>query len=225
MKKQPFVLVEFLIAFTLFSLVATTLFGVYAYTNYTNEQLRKIERKNEAIRYAHIKLQNLFCSLEGKGHNEKDIFYTTDTHASPKESGTSLVFLCQNEGDRDHGFAATFLAKLFYDSSAKMLSCAEWPDPHKFPPGEGTITRMRIMPILDKVESVQFSFWLAPSVGDQLGNTPFRQDELGVWLDEWKKEYKIMPTLMRIKIVRTGSPDPISFHFVVSENIGAIAST
>jgi hypothetical protein len=191
-KKQAFSLVEAVIAMVLFSLVATSLFGLYRYHSALTKKLSAYKEKSELHLRAYARLEYIFSKLIYK--TEKCHSFFTPDKKAPFEhhSSQGLIFTFNNATDREEGFSYDVLARLALTQN-KELTLFIWPNPTQ---KLSKPQNVRKEVLLQNVERIQLEFWHPKMNKD----SKLPKEEQGRWVQEWKREYKIRPLLTRLTL-------------------------
>ncbi len=196
-KRRSFSLIELIIACSLVGCV----FAVFASTMwYSIRYEALIEKKTAHFGYLHMQAARLKGVLLQSiyGNDSKFCFYSQEGE-SKEEVGTSLVFTFHAGVDPDPDFSNVNVGKLFLDRE-KNLVFASWPDPKLY---EKSPPPLRKEILFHNVASctMRFFSYKPPVEPGKVAN----QEEKGVWLTEWKKEYKAQPQL--VEVLLTFAPE------------------
>ena len=215
-KSRSFSLVEALVAMALFSLVISTLFGLFWHNVRISDELNKLKKNSEKVRRAHSRMQNIFSKLIFKSA-QCHAFYSPSKNAGSKyDQGQSIIFTFDNGVDREEGFSYDVVARLYLDTDNK-LSLAIWPNPTL---KQSKPENIHKEVLLDGVESMNLEFWKVAA-----SKTKVPKDKLEKWISEWEKEYEDVPTLIKITLrYQSGKGiEDLAFSFITEPNdIGAI---
>jgi type II secretory pathway pseudopilin PulG len=189
-KLKSFSLVEVLVSLILFAIVLTSLFSLYKHNSLYLKELVKARKEAEVLHIAQTRLQQVFLNLNYT-NPKHDKFYTSQQLSSIVKNSKSLVFTFDNGVDSNKYFSNDVLGKLFVDDQNR-LCLVYWPSLIKFPNQD---TNMRKEVLLENIEAFEMEFWSQAFVIDSKN-----KEEPGVWVKEWKKDYKDIPTIIKFAL-------------------------
>ena len=190
-RKHSFSLVEALIAIAIFSMVVTSLFGLYRYHSKLTKQLGDYKAKSELHLSAFSRLERIFSKLIFKT-DKCHSFYSPEKKAPFEMAGSQgLIFTFNNETDREEGFSYDVLARLALTQNKEFVLFI-WPNPNE---KLSKPQNVRKEVLFEHVESIKFEFW-----HPQHDTSKLPKEMQGTWIPEWKKEYKMRPLLTRLTL-------------------------
>ncbi len=192
MRRRFFTLIELAISLIFLSLLLSTLFfWIHHLTLEKTERTKRAWDMTEE-RYCDMQLEKILPAA-----NLKPCFFTTESD----QIGRSLVFTFDNGAQVEPALSGTVLGRLYFDSHTRKLCLGIWPKPET---KEMAPHALRVL--LDDVKSIKFFFYAPPD--------PFKLDvdpqSVGHsvpkegWQGEWALDYKMLPAMMRLEIVRGG---------------------
>jgi type II secretory pathway pseudopilin PulG len=206
-RRHSFILIEVIIAISLFAILLSVLFGIFSSYIKTDQAITKARGSYEKRLLAQVKLQRIFAHTE---------FSDRDHHYFYLDDDGSLVFTYDNKYEIATQFPNTVLAKLYVDPKNR-LNLAIWE--HSEDTYEEIPERFRKDFILDNVEDIEFEFFKAPLVQKEKGKKTNTEEDpnviQGKWVTEWEKKLKCAPTLLKITL----KPDDTTFWFVLPKEI------
>ena len=206
-RRRSFVLIEVVIAITLFALLMTVLFGIFSRYVSTDDALNKARARYEKLVLANTKLQRAFL---------KSLHSIPDHHYFYLDDANNLVFTYDNDIENHEQYPAGVLAKLYIDDK-NNLSLAIWQ--HTNEKQEQCPDRFRKDIILENVSSVEYTFFKAP-MEQKVKNTRTKTEEApdvpqGRWVETWPRNLKVAPTLVKITL----QPDNNTFWFILPKEV------
>ncbi|HXF28228.1 MAG TPA: hypothetical protein VN457_00120 [Chlamydiales bacterium] len=214
MKKRAFSLAELLIAFSLFALIVSCLFGLLHYNLRVSNQMKEIHATYEQTRRVELRLQELFTSLSCKP--KKGRYFFSHSKANKDSSPQLLVFSFHRKVAEMPLFSGFCLAKLYLENGGLFL--AMWPNPLTETSDPPPLQKEKLF---EHVSAIKIEFWASPTTK----GSPDETIPTNRWVDRWLKEYETLPTLVRITLT-TQLPGKeahtVSFSFVIPNNIKAI---
>lgn len=209
-RRHSFILIEVIIAISLFAILLSVLFGIFSSYIKTDQAITKARGRYEKLLLAQVKLQRVFAHTDftDRDHN---YFYL--------DADGSLVFTYDNSYEIATQFPNTVLAKLYVEDENK-LQLAIWE--HSEDHYETVPERFRKDFILDNVSDIEFEFFKAPFIQkDKAKKTKTEADPdiaQGRWVSTWEKKLKSAPTLLKITL----KPEQTTFWFVLPKEISPI---
>jgi type II secretory pathway pseudopilin PulG len=201
------VLVEVIIAISLFGLLLAALFGIFSNYIKTDQALTKARTRYERLLLAQTKLQRIFAHT---------VFTNPEYHHFYLNDANELIFTYDNCFETATQFPAIVLAKLFVDEENK-LNLAIWL--HDEEPIEKSPEKFRKDFILDNISKVEFEFFKAPlSQKERAKKTKTEESPdvpQGHFVGTWPKKLKSSPTLLKMTL----SPDDTTFWFVLPSDV------
>lgn len=209
-KKRLFTLIEVLIALGLTSIIMSTLTYFYFQIQAINTKTEKSLKNLYELSYLENRLTEVLPKAISENSPKKDFYFFTSEASSEyiKPGSTSLVFMYDNGIDINKALSNNTLGRLFVDNKRRLI-LATWPSPKRWKEGS---TPFMIKEILaDNIDSISFSFFVAPSL-DRSRVSPqndsskkkklFAAEPPLSWVNEWKNEYYELPAMMKMNIQR-----------------------
>ena len=224
MRRKSFTLIEVLIGMTLFATLLTVLLGVLCRSSYASHTLAKKGETLEELVYARTRIQRLLrAAMPISPRNKKyHCFFTKES--SSADRGESLVFSFDNGVQREIPFALHCLARLHVDAEHN-LAITSWPTPREGPM-RGAPEKRRKEVILPGVASMKMEFFFGtqrkPKPTASNRSVPYKK-----WVEQWSKEYEILPNLVRLTLTPEKPNDwgegERTFYFVLPQTIEYIS--
>lgn len=220
MKRKSFTLIEVVIGMTLFTTLLTVLLSVLCRSSYTSHALSKKRETLEKLVYARARIQRL---LRSAAHTNKQYHCFFTKESSSSDRGECLIFSFDNGVQREIRYALYCLARLHVDAQHNLaITC--WPTPRANPMRHVPKDRRKEV-ILPGVGSMKMAFFW----GIQKKNTtasgrpaPFKK-----WVEQWNKEYEILPNLVRLTLTPKKENDwekhEGTFYFLLPQTIDSIS--
>lgn len=219
MQRKAFVLIEVLIATTLFIMLLAAIFGIFWRTSKINQSISQIRTANEEMLLTQSRLQGLFSNIVFQERHRPYFFVESNKYAS----SPSLVFTFENQFHTNYAFSNVVLGKLYVEESKLCLAIFPHPKNADGPPKE-----MRKEQLLAGVKEIDFSFFLAPVDKDEEqekeedeGDKKKKKPHHSEWLNDWLKDYERPPTLVKLKVLKTNG-ELYLFWFFLPNEIGPI---
>lgn len=215
-RRRAFVLVEVLIATSLFAVLLVSIFSIFWRTSKLSDTITQKRLGLEKVLLVETRLQKLFVNtIREKEH--RPYFYI---EPSRQNGSPSLVFTFDNQFHIDHYYSTTVLGKLYVENQNLYLSI--WPHPKKpVAPQE-----MRKELLLEKVANMSIELFAAP----QNKEADDKQKEKGVngprpgqWTTVWSKEYETRPALVKITLEQLTRDEPVTLWFLLPDEIDIIS--
>lgn len=222
-RKRFFTLLEVLISLGLTVVVLTTLTYFYRQVSDLNAKAEVLEKEGFKMRYVESRFSKIFPLATPPGKKNGDFFFFTVSDPGTifaQSSPVSLIFTFDNGVDLAKDFSNIVLARIFLDEK-KRLSMAMWPSPQKWKLG-ATIP-MRLEVLLEDVDQLKLSFFVAPDRKWQLDDnakTNSNKSQVpapvvvttnpspeGSWIADWSHDYKQLPAMIKLEILRKGKTD------------------
>lgn len=190
--RRFFTLIETAIALLFLSLLLSTLFVWYRHLSFQKKDQGVYEREVTDERYCDQQMMNLLpkCQL-------KPSFFTTDEDQKTV-LGSSVVFYFDAGAQAESALSGTVLGRLYLDRKTKTLAVGIWPAGKE-------ITPCQTRKLLEGVESATFFFYAPPDPfkltvsPEAIGGLTPKEG----WQEEWKKEYRTLPAMVKVVLVRT----------------------
>lgn len=219
-RRRHMTLLELLIAMGLSVIVLTTLSYFYRDIDGLNREMDRTQKESFQLLYVENRLANILPkTLSESGKDKKDFYFFTNSNTRGffKEGSTQLIFAYDNGNQLNKEFSNNVLG-LLYLNKRNSLYLATWPSPKRWP--EMTPPPMREELLLENVTQLKFSFYIPPEQDRSAFGVAFPplegiESQVGTWVTEWKSEYKQLPTLIKIELIKKhGEEDiPMTFAF------------
>ncbi|MBS0654345.1 MAG: hypothetical protein JSR46_01080 [Verrucomicrobia bacterium] len=206
----PFILVDVIIATSLFAILLAVMFGIFLRYSQANQFLKTQRLDCEKLLVVQSKLQNIFDRYQDKMDKEH-YFYIEES----KSGGSpSLIFTFDNGIDVDPQFSGDRLGKLYVASDA--LRFAYWPRGKNL---DTIPVNMREEILLKEVTSLQIELFARaqPQVESKKNEKEEQKVIEGRWLTKWPMEYKRYPSLVKLTCRRTSGKDILFWFFLPIE--------
>jgi type II secretory pathway component PulJ len=213
-KKFSFTLLEVLISLSLLSLILAFLFFSYRQISFEKRDLTNILEPLLEERYCDMRLSEILCKIKKE---KETLFFTKEREPN------SLVFIFDHKTHINPELSDAILACLYHDLENATLCLSIWPHPDskKKEPSE-TFT------LLEDVTDLSFSFYNPPERSKKIVDPHEVGDlkPLPLWQDQWKKEYKALPAMIKILVWRKTPhlkrDEPICFVYNIEEGLKPI---
>lgn len=210
-RRRPFVLIEVIIATTLFILMLTAVFGIFWRTAKTTNSLNKLRIANEQLLVTQAKLQSTFSKVLFKKRYNPYFYIETDGNSSQP----ALIFTVDNLVQTSAELSGIVLTKLYVEDEQLMLATF----PHI---QEGLPELMEKEALLSKVTNFKVELFLAPEPSKEAADEETtKKPPQGSWTDRWPKEYNQAPTLIKLTITKR-SAGTFSLWFMLPEMVNTV---
>lgn len=204
-RKSSFILIEVIIASSLFALLLSVVFGIFWYYSQLNQSLTKQRTSLEKLLIAQSRLQMAFTrSVFHKNCNR--YFYIEEPKS---DSGPSLIFTFHNIVEMETEFCETVLGKLYVED--EQLCLAMWPHKKNL---TQVPTTMQKEHLLSNVTSFEIELFAIPTSKKRQSNKNEVQVPEGKWISRWPVEYKRRPSLIKLTCHRT-TGEIVPFWFFI----------
>ncbi len=225
MQRRAFTLIEVIVSMGLAMGVLVTLMGFYAYVSYLGKLGKNQEKMVFQTLYIQSRLSEVLPqavpSYEAGKDEKKEIkseynFFSTHINGMP-----SLTFLFSGGASTDPLFSGNCLGRL-YVNTHRQFCFATFPSPLQWHQASEIPLKMEIL--LEGVDSVNFAFFVPLEVKRDLmweslsiaraGKTkadPIAGLPQGQWVAEWQNDYRKIPPLVRLEVVK--GKDTIKFVY------------
>lgn len=226
--KHPFTLIEVIIAMSLTAVILTTLTYFYMQIQEINTKAEKSLQNVYQIAYLQNRLAAVLPKAIAENNAKNDfLFFTTDNANSDtiKQGTSSLIFTYDNGTDMNKSLSNNVVGRLFLDNN-KRLILATWPSYIRWK--EGTNPTMKKEVLLENVDDLSFSFFVANNVdrGKVVGSQEKNQKKKiakpeppNTWIKDWRFEFYELPAIMRVQIVKNGRTIPFTFPLPNSSKV------
>jgi len=213
--RRHMTLLEVMIAMGLAVMVLTTLTYFYSDIDSLNREMERIQKESFHNLYVENRLSMILPRAVSERDSKKDFYFFTSTTPGGffKAGSTNLVFTFDNGVMLDKDFSNHVLARLYLDPQNR-LCLATWPSPKRWNPVG--LTSMKKEVLLENVEQLQFSFYVPPEKDRSKWGVASKPLEIkGPWVNEWRSEYKQLPTLIKVELVKKVGKEekPMTFAF------------
>ena len=227
-KKKSFILIEALIATSIFALLFITIFSIWQNWQEFDQVLYKKKHRQEKSLVLGTRLQNIFLNaLTPKEKGKPPIFFFSQEGLANNLNSQSLIFYYDHGADRGKVLSGKLLGKLYVDEN-QALQLILWPAPYK---RDGIPEVYRQETLLEGVISIEFKFFrTADEKAKDTKDTKDKDSDEAprlIWTSSWQKDYQLLPTLMSMKVTfseKKSNLDNLSktFWFIFPEEIGLI---
>lgn len=200
MRKRYALLLEALIALTLFSLLCTTLFGAYRRMTSLKREMRLLMEEFSEKQHLYHMLKELFGHIISP-ENEKCYFFTPHSQDSDVR-GPSLVFSFDNAKDPSPEFSSTQLGHLYMDREGQLV-LAYWPILWE---RKDNLYRKEIL--VRHLDKIEFSFYNPKK-------TDAEEPPAGL-ISQWENKYKELPAIVKLTLFPQNG-EPLSYSFIIEE--------
>jgi len=223
-----FTLLETLIAMALTVAILATLTFFYRQVSDLNTKAEILQKNGFKLRYIEGRFSNIFPRAVSESDPKKDFFFFTVSDISgifANHSPLSLIFTFDNGVDLSKLFSNHVIARIFLDTRGR-LCMATWPSNKRWTSGANIPMKLEVL--LEEVESLKFWFFIAPDKKWQLENNTGNQTQPpppptttvvttvnptpeGGWIHEWSQDYKQLPAIIKIEVVRNKKSEFFTF--------------
>ena len=226
-RKQFFTLIEILIALSLTVVLLTTLTFFYRQVMELNSKTEESQKESFKKRYAENRLSAIFPQAVSEKNKKKDFFFFTVADLGgffAPGSPISLIFTFNNRVHLSKKFSQHVIGRIYLDPMGR-LCMATWPSSNQW--DEGVNLPMHFEVLLEEVESLKFWFFVAPQrkwiLESGSTTTPpktppnpevvvvINPSPEGGWLHEWSQDYKQLPAIVKIEVMRKGKQEYFAF--------------
>lgn len=208
--RRFFTLIEVLIALGLTTLIMSTLTYFYFQIQTINNKTEQSLKKLYGLSYLENRLMEVIPKALAENSSKNEFFfYTTDVNNELSKPGSpSLVFMYDNGIDINKALSNNTLGKLFVSTKGELI-LATLPSPKRWK--EGTPPPMIKEVLIDNVESISLSFFVAPAM--ERGRVSkissavekkklYKPEPPLTWIKDWKYEFYELPAMMKLIIQR-----------------------
>ncbi|MBJ7449213.1 MAG: hypothetical protein JHC93_02510 [Parachlamydiales bacterium] len=223
MKKRYALLLEALIALTLFTILCSVLFGAYRRLTTVKRESKVFLEKCLDQGHLQSTMKILFNSLlrpdsetpkknekdqkEKKSINPDERFYFYTAPPIPGETvGLGLVFTFDNQLDISEEFSSSQIAHLFLDREHN-LKLAYWPSLW-----ERDQNLFRQETLFKHVEKIEFEFYTPPYTNNDI----IKDKPLPGYSSTWDNRFKELPTIVTLKI-ELENQERFDYRFVLHQ--------
>lgn len=208
LQKRTFTFIEVIIALSLTAVLMTALSYFYLQIQDINTRTEKSLRELYQLSYLEMRLAMILPKALAENDPKRNFafFSTTEGNEVIKEGSTSLIFTYNNGISLNRQFASHVLGRLFLDTQNRLV-LATWPVPKRWKEGKTPEIKKEIL--LENVQSLSFSFFVAPSadrtkvveISESVKNKKvYTPSPPGTWIPEWKYDYYELPAMLKINI-------------------------
>lgn len=227
----PFTLIEVLVSMGLAMGLLIALMGFYSYVAYLGKLGKEREQQTFETLYLQSRLSELlpqavplYTLAKNKKKDAKSDFnfFTTTLNGSP-----SLTFLFSGGASNHPLFSGNCLGRLYVNEN-KQLCFALFPSPSRWNFSGEVPTRIEILS--EGVERIEFAFFVPPEANreEMWSNLKVpgvkKEGEVahlplsgGQWVFEWRNDYKKLPSLVRLEIVKNKEKIKLVYPVIKSE--------
>lgn len=201
-RRKAFILIEVLVATSLFVLMLTAIFGIFWRTAKTNHELNKLRIANEHLLITQARLQEVFSGITNK-KSPKPYFYVEPNNL---KNGISLVFTTERLQEHEDVFSVDVIIKLYVEDGQLILATFPY-----FEEEEGIPNIMQKEALLSNVTDLKAEFFLGQESEQESQKKEEKEEDTskkpprGRWTDMWLQEYDRTPNLVKLHIKREKS--------------------
>lgn len=219
-KRKAYILIEVLVATSLFIMLVIAIFGIFWRTNKTSASLNRLRVANEHMLVTQATLQALFTKASFKESVGPYFYSEIDTRSNLP----SLIFTVDKIFQTTSDISANQLIKLYVEDNQLVLATFPHIKNHA-----GLPTLLQKNALLSNVTDFNLEFFLGPDSHQDEENTPPQQEDqedikkapMGKWTNTWLSEYYRPPTLIKIEITQ-GKSESFTLWFYIPFAINAI---
>lgn len=219
-KRKAYILIEVLVATSLFIMLVIAIFGIFWRTNKTSAALNRLRVANEHMLVTQATLQSLFTKASFR-ESVGPYFYSEIDRNSTLPS---LIFTVDKIFQTTADISTNQLIKLYVEDNQLIVATF----PH-LKNEAGLPTLLQKSALLSNVTDFKLQFFLGPdSHEDQQSSATQEEDQddvkkapMGRWTDTWLREYYRPPTLVKIELTQGKSEHftlwfylPFSMHTI-----------
>ncbi|MCE5294238.1 MAG: hypothetical protein LLF94_06450 [Chlamydiales bacterium] len=209
-KRRSFVLIEVIVATSLFVMLLIVVFGIFASTTKTNAALSRLRQANEQLLVTQAKLQDYFSRVMFKKAIDPYFYQEID-----RRSGLpSLIFTIKAATQKIPELNGYPIIKLYVEDN--QLIAATFPHSNL----DSSLSIMQKEALLSNVTDFKAQFFLAPESQKEPKKDDVEEEETekkaptGTWTDTWLMEYDKAPTLIKLEITRKSSESCTLWFFI-----------
>lgn len=211
-KRKAYILIEVLVATSLFIMLLIAIFGIFWRTNKTNTSLNRLRVANEHMLITQATLQSLF-SKASFDESAAPYFYS---EIDKNSNLPSLIFTLEDLYQPSAEMSSNQLIKLYIEDNQLIVATFPHIKNH-----EGLPTIMQKEALLSDIKDFKLEFFLAPASHQDDKKTDQEDDEderkkppRGTWTDNWQYEYNCAPTLLKLHITQAQSSSFTLWFFI-----------
>lgn len=219
-KRKSYILIEVLVATSLFIMLLIAIFGIFWRTNKTNASLNALRTANEHMLITQATLQSLFSKASFDTSTAPYFYAEIDKNSNLP----SLIFTLENVHQPLPDISSNQLIKLYVENS--QLTVATFPHIKNH---EGLPTIMQKEALLSDVTDFKLEFFLAPDSNQDKKPENHEDDDneikkppFGTWTDTWLHEYDRPPTLIKLQITQRHQSNSFTLWFFIPFGLDAI---
>lgn len=218
LRKSYVTLLELMISLALTTILLSTLSYFYQQVVYMNAEADKEQNRSFQKLYIENRLLNIFSKTVSSTDKSNDFHFFTgfDPGGLFKQGSPNLIFTFDNGVQLDKQMSYHVIGRLFLDKDNNLV-LAKWPVQKRWKENETPPMAKEV--ILENVETLSFYFFVPPEKAPaEKKTTTFEiPPELkGQWPQEWKKEYRQLPALVRIEATHRNEKGELeSLHYVL----------
>lgn len=218
-KRKAYILIEVLVATSLFIMLLIAVFGIFWRTNKTNTSLNRLRVANEHMLITQATLQSLF-SKASFDESAAPYFYA---EIDKNSNLPSLIFTVEDVYQPSAEMSSNQLIKLYIEDNQLIVATFPHIKNH-----EGLPTIMQKEALLSNITDFKLEFFLAPaSHKEEKAKTQKDNEEetkkppMGSWTDNWLYEYDCPPTLLKLQLTQAKS-NSFTLWFFIPYGLDAI---
>lgn len=234
-QRRPFTLIEALLSLGLTAVLMTLLSYFYLQFSQIDSLEERAVRNLYQLSYVENRLATVLPRAVAENTAKKDFLFFTCMDSGGglfKEGTMSLIFAYDNGICLDKLFSNHVLGRLFVDRQGNLV-LATWPSPVRWK--EGRLPPVKKEYLLDNVEGLKLSFYVAPEVDRSKvakvspktkERQQFSPQPPGSWITAWSANYYQLPPIVRIDLkLRSqpgGGPQEVHFAFPLPNSTSVI---
>lgn len=218
-KRHYMTLLELIIAMSLTAIILTTLMYFYQQVTWINTEMDRVQSRNFQKRFVEKRLSEVIPKAIPKKKKDFHFFISLNGGELFKPRTTSLLFTFDNCVKLNKQMSYHVIGRLYLDNEGNF-TLATWPIPKRWKENENPPMFKEIL--LENVESLSFEFFVPPDKGKtEIDNGIAKLNEKipleirGQWVTDWKKEYRELPAIVRVKLKHNldGEVESLTFAF------------
>lgn len=219
-KRKAYILIEVLVATSLFIMLLIAIFGIFWRTNKTSASLNQLRVANEHMLVTQATLQALFTKASFKSSCGPYFYSEIDKNSNLP----SLIFTLEDLYQEDAEISHTQLIKLYVENGQLIVATFPHIKNHA-----GLPTILQKNALLSNITDLNFEFFLGPDSNQGIESRPKQEEDqddvkkppMGRWTQTWLSEYYRPPTLVKIELTQ-GKSDHFTLWFYLPFSINTI---
>jgi hypothetical protein len=219
-KRKAYILIEVLVATSLFIMLVIAIFGIFWRTNKTSTSLNRLRVANEHMLITQATLQSLFTKASFNESVGPYFYSEIDTRSNLP----SLIFTVHKIFQTSADISTNQLIKLYVEDNQLVVATF----PH-LKNEAGLPTLLQKNALLSNITDFKLEFFLGPDKHEDEQSAPPQEEDqedikkapMGKWTDTWLSEYYRPPTLVKIELTQ-GKSDHFTLWFYLPFSINTI---